>query len=424
MKKYKIFFFVFGFLSLNVGAQQLEDRTIVSLKDYIEMVIEKSHTYQGVRLNSKMAKEEIGISKKRPDPELEILYRENTEDHLRQGPGVEGEISWDLEFGGKRKTRVQYANTSYELAEMEQLDFEQSLKLEASLIYLEAIKEQQLYQVQKASYESIRQIAKSDSIQHELGILTRVEALQSQVEAKMARNEMLNAETEWKNAILHLQNLSGYTPEELAILPDTTTRLLSNVLFLEELESSVKEHKTTLKIAELTQQQIKDEEKVIRAERRMDLSLIAGFEYNKASVTPELDAPMDKVLLLGIGIPLKFSNFNKSELRQINLAKEQAEWEAKATEIEVISTLREAFNKYKTAEQQLNSLENELMEEAETILNGIIYAYQRGSTSFLEVLNARSSYNDIQTLYYESLYEYAASYLELQHAAGRWNLGL
>lgn len=424
MKKYKVFFFMCGLIGSNAFAQQIENQTVVPYSDYIQMVLQNNESYHGARLESEIAKEEIALSKMRPDPELELLYRENTEDHMRQGPGIEGEISWDLEFGGKRKSRIQFANKAYELANMEQLDYEQNLRLEASLIYLETIKEQQLYEVQKASYESMRQIAKSDSIQHELGILTRVEALQSRVEAKMARNEMNQAYTEYQNAVIKLHDFAGINHDEQFIIPDTSTRLITRQLSLPELESSALQNKTTLKAAEIAKEQTEAEEKMIRAERRMDLSLIAGFEYNKASVTPELDAPMDKVLLIGFGVPLKFSNFNKAAIRQINFAKEQAEWEASATRRETLSAVREAYNNYITAERQLNSLEEELLEEAETILNGIIYAYQRGSTSFLEVLNARNSYNEIQTLYYESLYEFAAAYLELQYAAGKWDVDL
>lgn len=422
MKKYPSLLFIFSFIGLSAGAQQSEEKTIVPYMDYIQMVLQNNEEYQGNRLESEIAKEEIAVSKMRPDPELELLYRENTEDYMRKGPGVEGSISWDLEFGGKRKSRIQYAMKASELTDIELQNYEQNLRLEASLIYLETIKNQQLYEVQKTSYEGMRQIAKSDSIQHELGILTRVEALQSRVEAIMARNEMRQAYSDYQNTIIEMQSLAGVHSKEQNIMADTATKLITRPLSLDNLKASALENKSTLKAAELTKEQVEAEEKLIRAERRMDLNLIAGFEYNKASVTTALDAPMDKVLLVGFGIPLKFSNFNKAELRQVNFAKEQANWEENAARKETLHAVHEAYNKYITAQQQLNSLEEELLEEAETILNGIIYAYQRGSTSFLEVLNARSSYNEIQTLYYESLYDHAAAYLELQYAAGQWEV--
>src|SRR5690625_4883616 len=133
---------------------------------------------------------------------------------------------------------------------------------------------------------------------------------------------------------------------------------------------------------------------------------------------------MDKVLLVGLGITLKLSNFNKAELRQVQYAKDQSDWEVDATKRAMLTAVREAYNKYIAPEQQLNSLEYDLLTSAEAILNGIVSGYQRGSITFLEVLNDRNSYNEIQTLYYEGLFEYASAYLELQYAAGIWEVEL
>src|SRR5690625_1584684 len=267
---YSIFFLIAGFFGFHALAQEVDNSTIIPYTEYIQMVLENNESYQASRLESDIAKEEVGISKKRPDPELELLYRENTEDHLRQGPGVEGELSWDIEFGGKRKSRIQYASKAFELAEMEFQDYEQNLRLEASIIYLEAIKDQQLYEVQKASYESMKQIAKSDSIQHELGILTRVEALQSSVEAIMARNDMRQARTDWQNTLLQLHDFAGRSQQEGFILPNIDAKLIMRDFTLNELEASALQNKATVKAAVLSKEQTEAEEKLIRAERRLD----------------------------------------------------------------------------------------------------------------------------------------------------------
>lgn len=414
--KQSLFVFIFAFLSNTAIAQQLLENQNISYQDYIKLVLENNEAYQSNKLESEIAREEIGVSKVRPNPELEVAYRDNTEDHTKLGAGVEGGVSWDLEFGGKRKSRINYAKKAYELSKMELEDYTQNLRLEASLIYLTAIKEQQLYEVQKASYEAMLQIAKSDSIQHALGILTRVDALRTRVEASMAKNEMIQAHTEWQNSILRMQDFAGNKQETYILIPDTDTKLLIQRVDLEQLKTSALENKATLKASLLNKEQTQAEEKRIRADRRMDLSLIAGIEYNKAK--PSIEAPMDKVLTLGIAFPLKFSNLNKAELRQIEFAKNQADWDISATRRETISSVIEAYNRFVTAQQQLESLEEELLAEGQNILNAVIYAYQRGSTSFLEVLHARNSYNEIQTLYYESQYDYSTTYLELLYAAG------
>ena len=72
--------------------------------------------------------------------------------------------------------------------------------------------------------------------------------------------------------------------------------------------------------------------------------------------------------------------------------------------------------------RQVDNFNNGLLENAENVRKGKIYSYQRGETSLLEVLNAQRTYNDIQTRYYETRYYQAAALIELEKAAGIWDI--
>ena len=64
------------------------------------------------------------------------------------------------------------------------------------------------------------------------------------------------------------------------------------------------------------------------------------------------------------------------------------------------------------------------MAEASAILEGKVYSYERGEVSLLEVLNAQRIYNEVKQIYYQVLYSYAASLIELDRAAGIWDINL
>jgi outer membrane protein TolC len=61
---------------------------------------------------------------------------------------------------------------------------------------------------------------------------------------------------------------------------------------------------------------------------------------------------------------------------------------------------------------------------ASDVLNGKIYSYQRGETSLLEVLNAQRTFNEIQSAYYEALFNRAAALVNLEKSAGIWDINL
>jgi cobalt-zinc-cadmium efflux system outer membrane protein len=63
-----------------------------------------------------------------------------------------------------------------------------------------------------------------------------------------------------------------------------------------------------------------------------------------------------------------------------------------------------------------------MLRQGKEVLNGKIYSYSRGETSLLEVLNAQRTYNDLQTSYYETLYNCNAALVELQRSVGVWDI--
>jgi cobalt-zinc-cadmium efflux system outer membrane protein len=63
-----------------------------------------------------------------------------------------------------------------------------------------------------------------------------------------------------------------------------------------------------------------------------------------------------------------------------------------------------------------------MLDNAQSILNGKIYSYERGETSRLEVLIAQQTYDDLQATYIETVYNSAAALVELEQSAGIWDI--
>ena len=72
--------------------------------------------------------------------------------------------------------------------------------------------------------------------------------------------------------------------------------------------------------------------------------------------------------------------------------------------------------------KQVQQFQSGLLLEAKRVLDGKVYAYQRGKTSLLEVLNAQRTYNTIRMDYFTTLYSYASALVQLERAAGIWDI--
>ena len=98
---------------------------------------------------------------------------------------------------------------------------------------------------------------------------------------------------------------------------------------------------------------------------------------------------------------------------------QQSRLQADALENQILSEIIQAHNSYQIAKRNAETYSSELVSDAETILEGRLYAYQRGETSLIEVLSAQETYNQVRKSHSEALHQCMIAWVELQKATGR-----
>ena len=63
----------------------------------------------------------------------------------------------------------------------------------------------------------------------------------------------------------------------------------------------------------------------------------------------------------------------------------------------------------------------EVLEQSQTILDNVKYAYLKGGTTIIDFLEAQRSWLDTQQDYFNALEQYRKSYLQLLYATGLIN---
>ena len=169
MKKYIILSLLCGCLSANA-------QTMVPLtyRQYMERVAEGNLEYASEKLNVPAAKAEVTAAKVFNDPNLSVSYFNNENNSLQMGEGVEVELSKTFSFG-KRGANISLARSESELTEALLADYFRNLRADATIAYMEALKQHELYKVKENAYENIRTLAESDSIRFSLGQIREVE---------------------------------------------------------------------------------------------------------------------------------------------------------------------------------------------------------------------------------------------------------
>ena len=173
-------------------------------------------------------------------------------------------------------------------------------------------------------------------------------------------------------------------------------------------------------LAALLNQEVSQKNLILaRKERNTDLDLKLGVS-NSWFIGGA--SPTSTGITGGIAVPLKFSNLYRGELQIAQVRVQQSEDLFNHAELQVRTEIMQAWELYEDYCKQVENFDKGLLENAENVRKGKIYSYQRGETSLLEVLNAQKTYNEIQTTYYEALFNRAAALVELEKAAGIWDI--
>ena len=264
---------------------------------------------------------------------------------------------------------------------------------------------------------------RSDSLRHAKGELSEIDVLQTRLEANIARQEYLAQQVEYRNALVELDRLMGDPSRSTAAIegslnaPMRFYSLDSLLRYADSLRPDIvqQRHLALASESELTQ---------VRRERMPDIDLALGVNYNTRVRNEEAPAPEFIGYTVGVSIPLPFSNLNRGDIRAGQYKARQAHLECDIIRQQAQAEIITAYNNYRSAVSRLADFNSVILHNARQVLDGKMYAYRRGETSLLEVINAQHTYNELQQAYVECLHSCMTARVELERCAGTARFGL
>ncbi|MDR0232088.1 MAG: TolC family protein [Dysgonamonadaceae bacterium] len=395
---------------------------ILTFNEYLENVKKSNINYLVEKYNVDIAKANVIAAKVFPDPNLILEGANNQNWDMLMGYNYAVGLEYNLELGGKRKARIKVAQSEADLADVQLEDYFRNLRADATLVYLLVLKQKQLFEIQKSSYQHMADLAYADSVRFKSGHIKEVDAHQSRLEANIMFNDVLGSKSDLRDALIQLALMQG---DKEMQFPDSLSgelKYFKREFDLLSLITTAQDNRTDLQVALKSKEVSQNNLKLTQANRVVDLDLnIEVTRFSKIRNTMA-SAPAYTSFSGSVGVPLRFSNANKGILNVSKLALLQSEADYEATKLQIKSDVIQAYHKYMATCQQVDQFNTRLLNSAETILQKKVHSYQQGETSILEVLNAQRTYNDVQVNYNETLYGRAAALIELERATGIWDI--
>lgn len=417
--------FIIFMLSFSVfGQESLESKKkdyTLSYPDFINKLATENLGYAAEQYNISIAEAEIEAAKILPDPELSFTAYDNQERRMKMGYGFEAELEWDLELGGKRKARRNIALAERELAEMELTEYFKKLRKNATIEFLEALRNSMHHEVEKKSFERMRELSIQDSIRHEEGKISKSRANQSKLEVLAKYNHLQEVADECRASLLRIKSLISSAKHDTIYTPSGDLKDFDRVFNLDKLVESAKRNRSDVLITQHYMEMADSKIALEKAERVMDLGLSVGVENNSFAKNIIAPTPGHTAVFAGVSVPLQFSNNKDAGLKTAQYEKEQTILLHRQLTLNLEKEITEAYHDYHTKQKQVKLIESSI-DEAERIFEEEVENYLKDETSLLEVLNAERTYSKLQNQYIHTLLKYAIALVELESLAGIWDI--
>ena len=191
----------------------------ISYKDYLNLVISHNLEYTAEKFNVNIADAKIEAAKVFQNPTVEFDYGRNKEGNRENGYSLTAELSKTIETGQKRKARINFAKSEGTLVKAQLDEYLRNLLADATLDYLNALKQIYLYDVMLNSYQMMKELSGADSIRFSLGSIKAIDATQSKIEAGILMNNLLQIDADRKNAFLILSTRTSSSHTDTIFFP-------------------------------------------------------------------------------------------------------------------------------------------------------------------------------------------------------------
>lgn len=399
----------FPFLN-TVSAQSL------TYSAFIDTLMTHNKALASQRLNLQVGEAEVTAARQFQDPSITVEYGNNSDWLIAMGKSLSLELSKSFSIG-KISARTRLAKESLIVAGAELDDYLRNLRADATVSFLDALLARDLAAIGQEAWQNVQALAASDSLRHAKGDISELDMLQSRLEAHLAQQEWSSRVTDYRNQLVMLDALAG-TPARGTTAVEGDLEVPAEEYSLQWLLDTTLRGRADLMAARAGVNVAHSELLLTRRERMPDIDVSVGVSHNSEVLNEEAPAPEFIGYTVGVGIPLPVSNLNRGSVRAAQLREQQAELQAEDLEMQVRAEVMCAYNNYRAARERAKSFSTTLMDNARQVLDGKLYAYRRGETPLLEVLNAQHTYNEIREAYAQCLHDCMVALAELHRAAG------
>ena len=318
-----------------------------------------------------------------------------------------------LERGGKRARRVDQATLSKSVAELQFLNTTRSLILDVESAFTDVQLAKLNLALAQDNLQAFNNVVQINTVRVRTGDLSQVELSRSRLAALQFQNDVRQQDTKLRVARNHLSTLIGRGPDGDALDVVGELRKDPQAIEYDTLRRQALDGRPDLRAVRTDQARSVADLRLQLANGKIDYTVSGEYHRQEGA-----DVHGNSYGLF-FSAPLPIFNRNQGEIARAQVQQEQLKAKVQALENDIASEVANAYAQYSTTREIVDTIERQMLIQAQDVRTTTEYSYRRGEASFIEFLDAVRAYNETMQSYNDARAEYARSLYTLDSISGK-----
>jgi len=316
-------------------------------------------------------------------------------------------VSQTFELGGKRNKRIETANANSEVtrAEFEMVVWQATNDLKKK--FYAVVLAQSLLNLAKENQKTFAEVIKDTAELVQAGEIAGLDLTRLEVEQLKFDTDVANSERDYEVALRDLRVALGgdYRAMEIDVSGSLDPEPYN--FSLKELVDEAMAARPDLRAAQLSERAADAAIRLQNAQRIPDLTLGGGIDQIPSG---------GSTYNFGVGIPLPIHDRNQGERAKALIEKSKAQNQQHVVTNQILGDVDKALVAFQIQKRRVELYRNGVLTKVDNIQKLTEFSLKAGESSTLELLDAIRTRRETLAAFYQTLFDYQTSLLDIELA--------
>jgi cobalt-zinc-cadmium efflux system outer membrane protein len=401
--------------------QALPITSWITFSNFMERVDEANISLAAQRYNVSIAQAQLKAAAVFPDPTLQAGYAGDA-----SGSGQPSTYSTSLAeqflLGGKIRYRKAVARANLVASAASLSDYLRNLHQQAAEAFIDGVTNDLKLKRQELALERAHELVDLNTEMVRKGEATEDALIRARIAELEDQSNVADSESALYQSLAQLAIFMAVSSRHELIAPKADLEGVAETFSLEQLVQRAVTSRSDVVAAQYNLQSANAGYLAVKAARIPDVTITAAYSHLTRVTNPIDPSPAWESAGVSLSLPITISALNGGAVQAAYYQMLQAERTLQAARLQAESDVRRAYQHYVLAIQEVQLFGSELLNDSDKFYKARLFKLKKGQVTLLEVLDAHQALDQLYMDYYNALSGRAKALVELEQAAGIWDV--